>query len=312
MSASADTAPTDTRRPSSSSPTLPPSPAAAPSSPSSTPAPSASGTGRSAAEPLFPVLTGAQWATMLGSGFWFQLCASGPWSFAFAAWLCLAPLAVLGRVLPVVRAAPLIFGVVFAARWLAWRGGIDDVLPGALVAAAMTTATILAYRHVMREVPWAGSLALPFSVVFFEGVVVHLGWPGLSLWPLSTTQAADVPLWRFVDVLTPLGISFAVAWAQAVLAGWGESWLAEDPWDQETRERAQWRAGNACFWIVGVGLHLGGFLRAAVPGAAVAVDPATAGAATAATAAVLAVLLVVATVLHVRRSPVTARVAADR
>jgi hypothetical protein len=50
------------------------------------------------------------------------------------------------------------------------------------------------------------------------------------------------------------------------MAGFGESWLAEDPHDQATRERGLWLGANAAFWVVAVVLHLGGFLRAAPAG----------------------------------------------
>ena len=246
-----------------------------------------------------PPLAREQLATMLGTGFLFQACASGRFSFAAAAWLCLLPLAVLVRAgrLPVALVGA--FGAVFFGRLVGWVGVVDDALVGAASAAALTVVALLAYRHVMRELPRAGSFALPLAVVVVEGVATRV--TGLSLFPLSTTQAADVPLWRFVDVLTPLGVSFCVAWAQGAMAGWGESWIAEDPHDQDTRERGVRLGAAASFWVVFVVGHVGGLLRAP-PRATAAMTPSTMqDAIVAAAAAVLGAMLVLATVARATR-----------
>jgi hypothetical protein len=113
----------------------------------------------------------------------------------------------------------------------------------------------------MRELPLLGAFAAPAAVVVVEAVAAHFALPGAPLLPLSSTQVADVPFWRFVDVLTPLGISFGVAWGQSVMAGFGEAWLADDPHPQLVRERGLRLAANLCFWLLVVGGHGGGFLR---------------------------------------------------
>jgi hypothetical protein len=201
---------------------------------------------------------------------------------------------------------PAIFAVVWGGRFVAWFGAVPGDAGGAALAAAqaavLTTAAIFAYRHVMRELPRAGSFALPLAVVAGEGVAVSFGIAGLSSWPLWTTQVSDVPLWSFVDVLTPWGISFCVAWAQGVMAGWGESWLAEDPYDQATRERGVRQSAALCFWLVGVVVHVGGFFRTAPDASLMSMPSSSSSSSPAVVAAgLLALLLVSATVVRVRR-----------
>jgi hypothetical protein len=292
--------------------------APATSSPSASPSASASASAAAsaasaaalaaAAAARVPPLAPVQLATMVGTGFLFQGCASGRFSFAAAAWLCLLPLAVLVRTarLPVALCGAL--GAVFFGRLVGWVGvvdGVDDVFgaaTAAALAAVLTMAALLAYRHVMRELPRAGSFALPLAVVVIEGIAASAPLPGLSLLPLSTTQASDVLLWRFVDVLHPLGVSFCVAWAQGAMAGFGESWIAEDPHDQPTRERGVRLGALSSFWVVAVGLHLGGFFVAgAGSGASVVADADIGRALTVGAAGVLVVLLAAATVVRVRR-----------
>ncbi|MDP2345087.1 MAG: hypothetical protein Q8O67_29350 [Deltaproteobacteria bacterium] len=218
---------------------------------------------------------------MLVSGLVFQICASGRFSFAVAAWLSLVSLAVLARA----ASWPLFLGTAFAVvllgRTIGWHGVLTEggvavdgggVVVAAAVSACLIVACLCAHRIAMRELPVLGPLALPAAVVVVEWSAVHFGWPGAALLPLSTSQPGDVPLWRFVDVLTPLGISFAVASAQSVLAGFGEAYLAPDPWPQKVRERGQRIAANLCFWFVFLGAHLGGFLRPADPVAGGHVD----------------------------------------
>ncbi len=209
---------------------------------------------------------------MLVSGLIFQICASGWLSFAVAAWLSLVSLAVLARSASWPLFLGTSFAVVLLGRTIGWHGALNEggsVVVAAAVAAVSIVACLCAHRVAMRELPTLGPLALPAAVVVVEWSAQHFGWPGAQLLPLSTTQASDVPLWRFVDVLTPLGISFAVASAQSVLAGFGEAFLAPDPWPQKVRERGQRIAANLCFWIVFLGAHIGGCWRPAdpVPGA---------------------------------------------
>ena len=207
---------------------------------------------------------------MLVSGLIFQTLASGRFSFALAAWLSLVSLAVLARA----ASWPLFLGTAFAVvllgRTIGWAGVLTDggvpvegagVIAAAALAAGLIVLCLCAHRIAMRELPTLGPLALPAAVVVVEWSAAHFGWPGAALLPLSTTQPGDVPLWRFVDVLTPLGISFAVASAQSVLAGFGEAHLAPDPWPQKVRERGQRIAANLCFWFVFLGAHIGGFWR---------------------------------------------------
>jgi hypothetical protein len=198
---------------------------------------------------------------MLGFGFLFQFLTSGRLSFAAAAWLSLVPLAVLVRAGRLPWSALGVCAAVFAGRLCAWVGVVDDAVVGAALAAACTMVVLIGYTHVMRALPAWGSLALPLGVVAVEGWAAHLGWPGLSLWSLGESQRGNVPLWRLVDVLSPLGLSFCVAWAQGALAGIAEAGIVEDRVDQETRERWVRRAAIACFWMIFVGLHLWGFFR---------------------------------------------------
>jgi hypothetical protein len=252
-----------------------------------------------------PPLSRVQYATMLGTGFLFQACASGRFSFALAAWLCLLPLAVLVRAgrLPVAIVGA--FGAVFFGRLAGWVGVVDDAVAGASWAATLSVLALLAYRHVMRELPLFGSVALPLAIVSVEAFARFGPAAALSLWPLSTTQEANAPLWTFVDVFSAVGISFCVAWAQGAMAGWGESWIAEDPHDQATRERGVRWGAAWCFWIVGVGLHVGGLFRDAPTSSssfsASVADTAVRMFLSAVAAVVLCVLLIAATVVRVRR-----------
>jgi hypothetical protein len=135
------------------------------------------------------------------------------------------------------------------------------VVVASALAAGLTVLCLLCHRLAMRELPSWGPQVLPAAVVVVEWSAVHFGWPGASLLPLSTSQPGDAPWWRWVDVIGPLGISFGVAWAQGVLAGFGEAWLAEDPHPQKVRERGQRIAANLCFWTVFIVGHCGGFFR---------------------------------------------------
>jgi hypothetical protein len=266
-----------------------------------------------------PPLSRVQLATMLGTGFLFQACASGRLSFAAAAWLCLLPLAVLVRAASLPVALVGAFGAVFFGRLVGWAGVVDDGVVGAALAALLMVFALLAYRHVMRELPRAGSFALPLAVVTIEGVAAATHLPGLSLLPLSTSQASDVPLWRFVDVLTPAGVSFCVAWAQGAMAGFGESWIAEDPHDQQARERGVQLGAASSFWLVGVVVHVGGFLRAPAQTVGAGTTAATTAASgdlslvlTGVAASVLVVFLIAATVVRVRRKTPPASLPAAR
>ena len=202
-------------------------------------------------------------APMILSGLLFQACASGPLGFAGAAWLCLLPLFVLVRCLPLWPATALGFGIVGVARLAATTatmGFSADAVLAAAVIASLTLVVLLSHRLVMRELPLWGALAAPAAVILVEAAAEHFQLPGAALLPLSSLQASDVPLWRFVDVLTPLGISAAVCWGQSVMAGFGEAWLAPDPASQLERERGLRVGANLAFWIMVVGMHVGGLL----------------------------------------------------
>jgi hypothetical protein len=207
-------------------------------------------------------------APMVFTGLVFQATASGPFSFAAAAWLCLLPLLVLVRCVPLWQVFVGGFGVPFVGRLVATSAtlgiGVDAVVAAAVIAVS-TLLVLLSHRLVMRELPLLGAFAAPAAVVVVEAVAAHFAahfaLPGAPLLPLSSTQVADVPFWRFVDVLTPLGISFGVAWGQSVMAGFGEAWLADDPHPQLVRERGLRLAANLCFWLLVVVGHGGGFLR---------------------------------------------------
>lgn len=215
---------------------------------------------------------------MLVSGLLFQACASGRFAFAAAAWMCLVSLATLSRTASLPLFLSTSFAVIWLGRLVGWHGvladggavasGVDVVVASA-AAAALTVAALWVHRFVMRELPLLGPQALPAAVVVVEWCAQHFGWPGASLLPLSTSQAGDVPFYRFVDVLTPLGLSFCVAWAQAVMAGFGEAWISDDPHPQKVRERGQRIAANLVFWFVLIGMHIGGFWKADVDAAAI-------------------------------------------
>jgi hypothetical protein len=232
---------------------------------------------------------------MCGFGLLWQACASGRWAFAGAAWLCLLPLAVFVRAARLPVAAAGAFAAVFLGRLAGLHGVVADSVAMATTAATLTTAALLAYRHVMRELPRWGSLSLPAAMVVAEALAAQGG--EAPLWALWRTQAADVPLWRFVDVVTPAGITFAVAWAQSAMAGFGESWIVEDPHDQATRERGLRVGANLCFVSVFLVGHVLGFLR----GSPAAV-PAPSALLAAALAAGLAAMLGAATLVRGRRA----------
>jgi hypothetical protein len=225
--------------------------------------------------------TPRQLLMMCAFGLLWQACASGRWAFAAAAWLCLLPLAVFVRAARLPVAVVGAFAVVFVGRLAGLHGVVADAVATAATAATLTTAALLAYRHVMRELPRWGSISLPAAMVVGEALAAQGG--DAPMWALWRTQAADVPLWRFVDVVTPAGITFAVAWAQSAMAGFGESWIVEDPHDQATRERGLRVGANLCFASVFVVGHVLGFLRG---------SPATVPAPSGAWAAALAVGLV--------------------
>ena len=218
---------------------------------------------------------------MLVSGLVFQACASGRFAFAGAAWLCLVSLATLARTTSLPWFLSTSFAVVWLGRLIGWHGQLTDgagaVVSGTLaedglranvvdggavvvasaVAAVLTVLCLLCHRIVMRELPAAGPQALPAAVVVVEWCAGHFGLSCAPLLPLSSTQAGDGWWWRCVDVIGPLGISFGVAWAQGVFAGFGEAWIAEDPHPQKVRERGQRIAANLCFWSVLVVGHVG-------------------------------------------------------
>jgi hypothetical protein len=203
-------------------------------------------------------------APMILSGLVFQACASGPFAFAGAAWLCLLPLLVLMRCVPLWQATALGFLVVGVARLASasalWGVGAEAVVAAAVIA-GLTLVVLLSHRLVMRELPLVGAFAAPAALIVVETAAEQFQLPGATLLPLSSLQSADVPLWRFVDVLTPVGISAAVCWGQSVMAGFGEAWLAPDPASQLERERGLRVGANAAFWLLAVGGHLGGLLR---------------------------------------------------
>jgi hypothetical protein len=203
-------------------------------------------------------------APMVAFGLLFQFLAAGPWSFAAAAWLCLLPLLVLVRCLPPGQALAAGFAIPFVGRLLAGAiggAGNDNVVVAAAVIAGLTLVVLMSHRLVMRELPLLGSLAAPCAVVVVEWAAGHWALPGAAWLPLSSTQASDVPFFRWVDLLTPLGISFGVAWGQSAMAGFGEAWLAPDPHSQAHRERGLRLGANLCFWLVVVVGHVGGMLR---------------------------------------------------
>jgi hypothetical protein len=240
-------------------------------------------------------------APMVVAGLVFQATASGPVSFAAAAWLCLLPLLVLVRCVPLWQALAFGFGVPFVGRFVAAAAtmgiGADAVVAAAVIA-GLTLLVLLSHRLVMRELPLLGAFAAPAAVVVVEAVAGHFAWPGSTLLPLSSTQAADVPFWRFVDVLTPLGISFGVAWGQSVMAGFGEAWLADDPHPQLLRERGLRLAANLCFWLLVVVGHGGGLWRADP----LTTTPAHSGSVAALAMVILAGLVVGAVVMRLRTS----------
>jgi hypothetical protein len=236
-------------------------------------------------------------APMVVAGLVFQATASGPVSFAAAAWLCLLPLLVLVRCVPLWQALAFGFGVPFVGRFVAAAMGLGtDAVLAAAVMAGLTLLVLLSHRLVMRELPLLGAFAAPAAVVVVEAIAAHFALPGASLLPLSSTQTGDVPFWRFVDVLTPLGISFGVAWGQSVMAGFGEAWLADDPHPHLVRERGLRVAANLCFWLLVVVGHGGGLFRADPP----TTTPAHGGSVAALAMVILAGLVVGAFVMRLR------------
>jgi hypothetical protein len=201
----------------------------------------------------------------------FQATASGRFAFAGAAWMCLVSLATLARTASLPLFVSTSFAVVWLGRLVGWHGvltgsdgvvvdGVGVVIASA-TAAALTVACLAVHRLCMRELPILGPQALPAAVVVVEFAAAHFGWPGAPLLPLSTSQPGDTVFWRFVDVLSPAGISFCVAWTQAVMAGYGEAWISDDPHPQKVRERGQRIVTNLVFWGVLVVGHFGGFFR---------------------------------------------------
>ena len=187
---------------------------------------------------------------MLGWGFVFQALTP---SYALAAWASLLPLLVLGRTASLPVAVVGGFVVVVVAR----AAAVGDVAAAAVIGTA-TVVVMIVHRFAHRELPRVGAWAAPCAVVVVEYLAMRTGLSVTSL-PLSSLQAADVPLFRYVDIVTPLGISFAVAWSQAVLAGFGESFLVADPIPQVVRERGLLFATSVCFVVVVVVGHGVGF-----------------------------------------------------
>jgi hypothetical protein len=241
---------------------------------------------------------------MFGFGLLWQGFASGRLAFAGAAWMCLLPLAVLARAARWPVAVGGTFTAVLVGRWAGLVGVVPDAGAAALTAAGLTTLALVAYRHVMRELPLLGSFSLPVALVLAEAWAGQGASDGAPVWALWRTQVADVPLWRFVDVLTPAGVTFVVVWAQAVMAGFGESWIVDDPHDQGIRERGLRVGANLCFWSVAVVGHVGGFFRSDPP-----VVPASSPAVLVPAAVALAAMLAAATVARWRR-PVPPKAAA--
>jgi len=211
-----------------------------------------------------PSLPTTNLAPMIVFGLVFQGLAAGPYTFAAAAWMCLLPLLVLVRALPLVPAIAASFVIPLVGRGASLAlvpveagGGFEN----AVGIAAATSVMLLCHRVVMRELPLVGALAAPCAVVVVEYAFGAWSLPGAMLLPLSSTQAGDVLFMRFVDVLTPLGISFGVAWGQSTMAGFGEAWIAPDPYSQAERERGLRVGANLCFWILIVLFHGGGLLR---------------------------------------------------
>lgn len=207
---------------------------------------------------------------MLVAGLVFQGCASGRFAFAGAAWMCLVSLATLARCASLPLFLSTSFAVIWLGRLIGWHGVLLEdgaIAAGSAVVAASATAAVLTvlcllcHRIAMRELPTLGPQVLPAAVVVVEWLARTFDLPGASLLPLFTSQPGDVPWFRWVDLITPLGISFGVAWAQGVLAGFGEAWLAEDPHPQHKRERGQRIAANLMFWSVFIVGHCFGFLR---------------------------------------------------
>ncbi len=256
-----------------------------------------------------PLLPLKNLVPMLVAGLLFQACASGRFAFAAAAWMCLVSLATLARTASLPLFVSTSFAVIWLGRLIGWHGVLTDVdgnvaagadvVAASAAAAALTVLALLCHRIVMRELPSWGPQALPAAVVVIEWCAGHFGWPGAQLLPLSTSQAGDAWFWRNVDLITPLGISFGVAWAQAVLAGFGEAWLAEDPHPQKVRERGQRIAANLCFWLVLIVGHVGARLFKE-PGANPNID-AAADVVFAVCAAYLAIVVAAAVVVRVTR-----------
>ncbi len=197
---------------------------------------------------------------MLVWGVVFQALTSSTSSVAtVAAWVCLLPLLVLGRTASLSVAVVGGFVVVFVGRAVGLGVGVD-----AAVVAGAVVVVMLAHRVVYRELPVLGALAAPCAVVVVEYLASRFSLPGATALSLSVRQAADVPLFRWVDVVTPLGISFAIAWVQAILAGFGESFLVFDPVPQHVRERGLFIATSVCFAVVAVAHVVGFFIDDAV------------------------------------------------
>ena len=232
-----------------------------------------------------PALPTFNLVTMLVVGLLLQALSSSPWSFAALGWVALVPLLVLARAGSVVVAAVVIFAVSFVGRavGLVSSGAEDVAVVGAAASAVGVVVVAVAHRFAHRVWPMVGTCAAAFAVVVVEYLAVRWQLPAAGLLTLSATQPGDLPLFRLVDVVTPLGISFLVAWVNAVLAAYGEMFLVEDPLSRHRRERGLFIQTLACF-VVGVAAHAAGFLfgvfAVEVPGEGTHVDVVAAIAAT--------------------------------
>ncbi|HEY1100379.1 MAG TPA: hypothetical protein VGF99_15680, partial [Myxococcota bacterium] len=194
-----------------------------------------------------PVLPMRNLVTMLVTSTLLLTWASSPWSMAVASWLWLLPLLVLARAATLPLAVSCIAAVVVVARLVGGAlGGVDghgvDV-PVALVGAVVVVVVAVVHRFVHRELPNVGTLGAACAVVVAEyvvgssAVVGSIGVQGTQALSFAAQQTGDVPFFRCVDLVTPLGLSAAVVWTQAVLAAYGERFLAVDPIPRHERER---------------------------------------------------------------------------
>ena len=201
------------------------------------------------------------------SGVIFTLLASGRYSYAGAAFIAPVPLLVLLRASSLAVSLPVAFLVLFVARLLAWSGDVLPTVSGADFVLAVAQASLLSllpllcYRWAFTFLPRLGALAFPAAVVVLEALATSLGMPFATPWALWMGQAGNGALMAMADILSSSGVSFCVAWAAAVMAGFGEAHIAPDVWPQDVRERGVRFSANLCFFVLVVGLLGGGLLR---------------------------------------------------